>query len=93
MFSLETGGCGEVQKDSEGLRDVQVWRHSAPRVRGLVINNIYIYNQPEKSSFELNVLSQDYSDSPSPIPTLNWDFSDLDWTGLDLGLGKWNWAC
>ena len=33
----------------------------------------------------------DYSDSPSPIPTLDWDFLDLDWTGsgtseFDLGL-------
>ena len=36
---------------------------------------------------------QDYSDSPSPIPTLDLNFLDLDWTGLDLGLRNWDWAC
>ena len=25
--------------------------------------------------------------NPRPIPTLDWDFLDLNWTGLDLGLG------
>ena len=37
---------------------------------------------------------QDYSDSPSPILTLNnWDFLVFDSNGLDLGLGNWTWAC
>ena len=35
----------------------------------------------------------DYSDIPSPIPTLDLNFLDLDWTGLDLGLRNWTWAC
>ena len=36
---------------------------------------------------------QDYSDSPSPILTLNnWDFLVFDSNGLDLGLGNWTWA-
>ena len=36
---------------------------------------------------------QDYSDSLSPIPTLDLNFLDLDWTELDLGLRNWTWAC
>ena len=35
----------------------------------------------------------DYSDSLSPILTLDWVFLDLDWTGLDLGLRNLAWAC
>ena len=30
--------------------------------------------------------------SPSPILNLDWDYFDIDWTGLDLGLGNWIWA-
>ena len=32
---------------------------------------------------------QDYYVRPIPIMTLDLDYLDLDWTGLDLGLGKW----
>ena len=32
--------------------------------------------------------SKDNSDCPSPIPTLDWAFLDLDWI-QDLGNGQW----
>ena len=43
--------------------------------------------------YTVHTVQQDYIDSPSPIPTLDWDFLNLDWSGVKMGLGNWTWAC